>query len=686
MPILPRFKPLLIHSQEVANLHQVAFTSMPNRLSHFWQELRRRKVIRVITVYAAAAFVILQLIEILAPSLRLPEWTMNLVLVILIVGFIIAVILSWIYDIHPEGGIVKTDMATGALPENKPGSSHTWKMASYFSFVVIVGLILLNIIPRAGNKKVIDRSIAILPFKYLGEESNKQYLADGIMDEILLNLSRIESLRVLARTSVEQYRETEKTATEICQELGISYLLEGSFLKEDDMVRLIVQLIKPGKEGHVWAKNYDRSWEDIFEVQSEVARLVAGELQAIIAPEEQQRINNAPTSDLAAYEIFLKANARRKEFLANRDQSAFDAAVDLFSVVLEMDSTFAQAYTGLADVYATRYVHETYFDQNFLDTVLVLIDRALFFDEQLDEAYNLRGRYHRWNGRLEESLADFDRALEINPNYSDAFFNRGSLLIRGMKDYRGGLDNYQKALNLIFGEERSYVLGSLSSAYMEVGMIELAGKILEERLALDGDSVAWLGYRAWSEFCQENFEEAYHYQVKRASMRKVDLIAMDYLNCLPPAYRDAYYENILRWIKYYQERNILPFQYAHRIGYGFFQMGNTEEARRYFEMQIQYGEESIRLGRSLASAGYAQYDLAATYAFIGEKEKAYKYLSEFGNMDKYPLWWVTLFRNDPLFNGIRNEPEFQMIQHNVEAKYRAEHERVRQWLEGTGYL
>ena len=139
-----------------------------NKLSKFWQELKRRKVVRVITVYAAAAFVILELVDILAPSLRLPDWTLNLVLILLIVGFIIAVILSWIYDIHPEGGIVKTEPAHKAKIEEIPKSSSSWKIASYISFIVIVALIVLNIIPRkslSNRNEIQDKSIAVLPFK-----------------------------------------------------------------------------------------------------------------------------------------------------------------------------------------------------------------------------------------------------------------------------------------------------------------------------------------------------------------------------------------------------------------------------------------------------------------------------------------------------------------------------------------
>ena len=206
---------------------------MPNKLSQFWQELKRRKVVRVITVYAAAAFIILQLVEILAPSLRLPVWTMNFILIMLIVGFIIAVILSWIYDVHPEGGIVKTEPVDKVKEEEIPKSSNSWKIASYISFVVIIGLILLNIIPRANNnKEILDKSIAVLPFDDMSPEKDQEYFCDGMTDEIINALTHIEGLKVIARTSAFAIKGKHEDMREIGNRLDVATLLEGSVRKD----------------------------------------------------------------------------------------------------------------------------------------------------------------------------------------------------------------------------------------------------------------------------------------------------------------------------------------------------------------------------------------------------------------------------------------------------------------------
>jgi len=172
-------------------------------------------------------------------------------------------------------------------------------------FLIPFSYFLLNKISKATIR---DKSIAVLPFKYLSNDTLNQYLADGITDAIHLNLSKIEDLRVISKTSVEQYRNSDKTAVTIGREQNVAYLLEGSFQKEENQIRLIVQLIRTKDEGHVWSDNYDRRWREIFSLQSEVAEAVAGELQAAITPGEKQNIGKIPTANLIAYDYYQKGS------------------------------------------------------------------------------------------------------------------------------------------------------------------------------------------------------------------------------------------------------------------------------------------------------------------------------------------------------------------------------------------
>ena len=164
---------------------------MSNKLSQFWLELKRRNVIRVITVYAGAAFVIIELINNITEPLRLPDWTPTLVIVLLAIGFPIVIIFSWLYDIHPEGGMVKTEPAEKVKTKDAPKSSNSWKVASYISFMVIVGLIFLNVVSRTDKKEIPDKSIAILPFINDSPLKENEYFLNGIMEELLIKLQAI---------------------------------------------------------------------------------------------------------------------------------------------------------------------------------------------------------------------------------------------------------------------------------------------------------------------------------------------------------------------------------------------------------------------------------------------------------------------------------------------------------------
>ena len=387
----------------------------PNNPLSFWQELKRRKVIRVIIVYAAVAFVILQLAEILAPSLRLPDWTINFILVVLIVGFIIAIILSWIYDLHPEEGIVKTEPAYKVKDEDQHSSSKGWRIASYISFVVIFGLIVLNIIPRNKRsevKEILDKSIAVLPLEYLSANPENEYLANGVLDAITGHLSLIEGLRVMPRTSIEQYRENKKSAKEIGEEIDVSYLIEGSFLMIEDQVKLTIQLVAAAEGDHIFFKEYDRNYSDIFTVQSEVAQTIAKEIEVAITPEEQQRIEKIPTTSLTAYDFYQRGRDEHENYWSGiSSREALERAEDLYHKALEYDSTFALAYTGLAMVYHSKYYWPTFLNENFLDSMLILADIALSYDNQLAEAYVLRGYYNERHNQKEQAIKEYDKAI-----------------------------------------------------------------------------------------------------------------------------------------------------------------------------------------------------------------------------------------------------------------------------------
>ena len=661
-----------------------------NKLSQFWQELKRRNVVRVITVYAASAFAVLELVDILAPSLGLPGWTLNLVLILLCVGFVIAVIVSWVYDFHPLGGIVKTEPAEKRSPGDLPRFSNSWKIASYISFAVIVGLIVLTIVERAGRTgtgQVLDKSIAVLPFKSLSGDPEKQYQADGVMDAILLNLSRIEDLRVLSRTSVEKYRITDKTATEICQELGVGYVLEGSFRTDGDQARLIVQLIRSGKEDHVWADQFDREWKNHFAVESEVAQSIARELQAVITPEEIQRIEKIPTTSLTADDFYQQGRAQLSKFdFSHADQELLNNAGNLFRKALEYDSTFALAYAGLAHVYGNKHYWNEIYSGFKWDSLLILADKALQFDPQLSEAYFIRGRYFLYINP-ERAIREFDRAISYDPNNWRAYM--GKMQIYGNEELLLAIQNGIKAVSLNRGgAELPVLLRSLGSQFHVAGFPEKASEYYEDALELDGDSADYFNNMSAIESSLGNFSQMVDY-AKAAYAH--DSLNTDILIRILEGYQRigkfeeslAYSNKLLKLIKNSPGTRVIPV--PQRIAYAFDKTGDHDSADYYFQKQIDYSEEAIKsINGTLLFNSY--YDRACVYAYQGKEEQAMGDLRMFNRMEKIPLWWVSLINTDPLLDNLRDIPEFRQIVRDLEAKYQAEHERVRQWLEENDML
>jgi len=405
----------------------------PNKLSQFWQELKRRNVVRVITVYAGAAFVILELVDIIAEPLKLPSWLVPAVIVFLSIGFIIAIILSWIYDKHPGEGMVKTEPVGKVKAEDIPKSSSSWKIASYISFVVIVMLLVLNIIPRTGKKEILDKSIAVLPFENLSEESGNEYFVDGLVEDLLNRISFIEELKVISRTSSEMYREKgDKSVPQIAEELKVAYILEGSVQRYGKKARVTVQLIDAKNDDHIWADSYDRDIDDVFVTQSEIALKIASELDEILTTKQEAMIQHDNTRNVRALELYQMG----RFYWNKRTGDGFEKSIEYFEQAIEADPAYGLAYANLADTYALMALQGYMNEQEGRDKGEELALKALEIDENLGEAYTVLGQiydYVDWEWEKAENA--FQSALALSPNYSTAHkYYAEHLYITGQND------------------------------------------------------------------------------------------------------------------------------------------------------------------------------------------------------------------------------------------------------------
>jgi TolB-like protein len=655
-----------------------------NRISQFWQELKRRKVVRVITVYAAAAFVILELVDIITEPFGLPDWTMILVVVLLTVGLIISVIISWIYDIHPEGGIVKTEPAHRIKEEDVSQSSNSWKIASYISFVVIVGLIVLNVVSRNRKEvvpEILDKSIAVLPFRNDSPEETEMFFINGTMESILDNLCKI----------VEQYRDHPKPIPTVGEEMNVSYIIEGSGLKHGDNVRLTIQLIDAINDKHIWSNTYNRKTEEIFELQSEIAQLVARELEAIITPEEKELIEKIPTTNLTAWDFYQRGREEYlKSSIGNWDRVALERAGDYFQTALEYDSTFARAYTGLAWVYHSVFYQRDFFSETYMDSLLTLAEIALSYDSQLAEAYSIKGMYFDRRNQNKKALIEYNRALELNPNDWMTYMRRGWYFYYHYDPVQS-LDDFHKAAILNRGIGLSDILFTIATAYSyDLGFKEIGLSYNQQALELGGDSIRYYYVLGMSEHAVGNFKKAIEIFKKGL---EIDSNYVPILSLLGHAYLDIgeleeSFNYFKKHIQTIESTEIIEFYHLniwHTIGYVYLKNGYKKEAEYFFDRQLEYCNKSIELGRPYGLY-WVYYDLAALYAFQGEKEKAMENLNLYIQNPVIPLSMVTRIKNDPLFDNIRDKPEFQQIVKEMETKYQAEHERVRQWLEENDML
>ncbi len=396
-----------------------------NNPFNFWQELKRRKVIRVITVYGAAAFVILELVDIVSPSLGLPTWTLNFIIVLLCVGLILSIILSWVYDITPEGVQKTKPVSKETEPKKeKPARTMGWQIATYASIVVIIGLLMINIFggkKKAESLAALEKSIAVLPFENMSSDEEYNYIGGAFTDEIIMELQKIKAFdRVSSRTSTMQYEMERPTIPEIADKLKVNYIIEGSIQRYEEDVKIRVQVIRAKDEDHIWADEYTGKWKDIFSIQDEIAYNVANKLSVVLSTEELMSIGKRPTENLAAYSLLLKA----------RSTDGMER-LNLLDEALSLDPNFAAAYAekgGWWLWYAGGW-RGSVSSSEVISNALPLLTRALEIDPNNAEAhYGLAGLqiWYFWN--FEASEKEYKIAIRLNPSNAEVIHDYTDLL------------------------------------------------------------------------------------------------------------------------------------------------------------------------------------------------------------------------------------------------------------------
>jgi tetratricopeptide (TPR) repeat protein len=450
-----------------------------------------------------------------------------------------------------------------------------------------------------------------------------------------------------------------------------------------------VQLVEGATDRHIWADSYEvviTGPKDIFRIQSEIAKSIAAELQAVITPAEKELIERIPTKNLTAFDFYTRGRNEVWKFWSTGDTPALDRAEDLFNAALEYDASYGEAYSGLALVYWNKHYWEDYYTDHFLDSVLILARKALDYDNQISEAYVIMGNYYREMGQIEEAEEAFNKALQLNPNDWMAYWSKGMMYFH--IDHVKYMKNLQRAILYNRGSTLPTNLRAIGSSYANAGFFKKCLHFLNEALKLDGDSILFLQALASNEENRGNYEEAIILNHKILSMDSSNINALSSL-AYEYSFIGKFEESVYFYSMWDRNRTELNNPYyggLQRRGYAYYKIGKVNEAESYFNMQMEYSNTAISLDRLQARNLWPYYNLAGLFAFEGDRIKAYENLKIFNRRNMMPLWMVTLINDDPMFDNIRNEPEFQQIVRDVEAKYQAEHERVRQWLEENDML
>jgi TolB-like protein/Tfp pilus assembly protein PilF len=398
----------------------------------FFGELKRRNVYKVAIAYAVVGWLLTQVATQVFPFFEIPNWGIRLVVLIIVIGFPIAIIIAWAFELTPEG-LKRTEVAD-ELPK-KSVRSRTWVFVIIIAAALSVGLFFVGRYTapnRAVTSSLPEKSLAVLPFANLSGNAENAYFAAGIQDEIITRLAKIGQLKVVSCLSTQRFKSSPDDLPAIAKQLDVANVLQGSVQRSADAVRVNVQLVRADTDTHLWADTFDRKLTDVFQIESDIAKTIAEKLQAKLTGSEERAISAKPTADLEAHELYLKGR-----YLWNRRTGEnLKKALTYFQQAAEKDPSYALAYTGIADSCALVPVYGAGAPQDYYPRAKAAAQKALELDDMLGEAHTSLGNVLFRYLELAESAQEFERGIELNPNYPTAhqWYGRLILLMTGQFD------------------------------------------------------------------------------------------------------------------------------------------------------------------------------------------------------------------------------------------------------------
>src|SRR5437867_3595318 len=583
----------------------------------FFSELKRRNVYKVAVAYAIVGWLIAQIATQIFPFLEIPNWVVRLVIVLIAIGFPIALVIAWAFEATPQG-IKRTEIAD-AIPTAAGQKKHAWIYIVVIGAAISMALFFLgrytvgNTTTAAAPNELSAKSIAVLPFDNLSRDPDNAFFAEGVQDEILTRLAKVADLKVIARPSTQKFKSAPENLPDIAKQLGALNVLEGSVQKVNDQVRVNVQLINALTNAHLWAEIYDRRLTDIFAVESDIAKTIADTLQAKLTGSEKTAISKEPTANTEAYELYHKG----RSLWGKRTGDNIPKAIGFYEQAITRDPNYALAYAGLSSAYI---LSPFYAGADRRDTSPKAKEAAL-------------------------------KALRLDPNLAEAHLALGKVLFFSEIDLAGAMREYKRAIELKpndagahhwFGNDTLAALGQFGEAIAE-------GK---RAVGLDPLSIVMNADMG------QTFYYAHRYDDAIAQLRKT-------LEIDPTSFYTHYTLGVALQVTGDLAGAIAEYEKAKQLG------DNPLVSTLYARAKAHAGakgaarrmlSELDEMSKHREVLGYWQ---ALLYLSLNKKEEALHYLEQsFEERDGSNINWIKV---DPLLDALHGDPRFEALVQKIVA-------------------
>src|SRR6059058_743642 len=656
---------------------------------NFFGELKRRNVYKVAVAYAVVSWLLIQVATQVFPFLEIPNWVVRLVIMLIVIGFPMALVIAWAFELTPQG-LKRTEAADAASEPSHP-RNHAWILVVVIGAALSIALFFFGSYTASRQETTSAssaKSIAVLPFESLSEDKSNAYFADGIQDEILTRLARVADLKVISRTSTQKYKSAPADLREIAQRLGVANILEGSVQKVNDQVRVSVQLINAMNDSHLWAETYDRKLIDVFAAESDIAQKIAVSLEAKLTGREKEDIQSAGTKNPQAYDALLRALALRN----SSSRVDLEKQIEFSRHAVELDPNYADAWANLAltEIYKSQ---TPWTSEEQKERARTAAETALRLAPNFANAHKAMGLFYRYCLKDNRAaLAELETARERAPNDGGVLEAIG-LLQRAQGRIQDALATLKKAADLDPLNAEIWIV--LSLTYAGLRQFDEAHLMVDRALAITPDDIDTLAGKASFYQAQGDLDAAWRllgshpfprtewagliyyqqYYLQRdydkliAELGVYDLADKN----LPPIIvlwvqatvgnlyllqgqaelAAPYVDKVRRAIKELQAQNIvLPEVYRILIEFAA-RLRDRDQVEDEIAFLLAYTRDNQWILPT------AEYNAARGYAVLGDLERALPLLQD--SLSKPNETTAAVLRLDPAWDGVRNDSRFQKL-------------------------